>query len=143
EKLEEAPGDMRVKLHSVRLVCEGRVTGDVGMTQDFELSVDYWNLETSGRRIVSFHIYNSTGVCVIATSNLPSACLSPDPWYSKPYPRGLFRSSCTIPGRLLNDGTYTVTICINGNTVQDLIIYMHEVLQFTVHDSGEMRKEYT
>ncbi len=57
-------------------------------------------------------------------------------WHGKPYPRGLFRSICTIPPRLLNDGTYRVELLVVRD--QATVIYRDEqALVFTVHDVPE------
>lgn len=93
--------------------------------------------------MVSIHLYNSVGVCVLTSGNTPSVCITPDPWYSRHYPRGLFRTSCTIPGFLLNEGLHCVTVYINERTAYDNIVLIRDVLSFNVRDTGEMRKEYT
>ncbi len=138
-----APGDGRVRLKAVRVVSEGHVTGRVDISKEFRIEVDYWNLEADSRRLVSIHLNNSTGICVLTSGNLPSACLTPDPWYSRSYPRGLFRTSCSVPGNFLNDGQHSVTVYINERTAYDNIILLRDILSFTVQDTGMMRKEYT
>lgn len=138
-----APGDERVRLKAVRVVSEGVVTGEVDIAKEFQIEVDYWNLEPDSRRLVAIHLVMSTGVCVLTTGNLPSACPVPDPWYSRRYPLGLFRTSCTIPGFLLNDDFHSISLYINESTSIDNIIVMRDVLTFTVQDTGAMRKEYT
>jgi lipopolysaccharide transport system ATP-binding protein len=124
-------------------VIEGAVTGDVDIAKEFQIEVEYWNLEPDSRRLVSIHLHNSMGVFILASSNLPSTCLIPDPWYSRHYPRGLFRTSCTIPGFLLNDDTHSISLYINEMTATDNIIILKDILTFTVQDTGAMRKEYT
>ena len=54
---------------------------------------------------------------------------------------GLFRAHCTIPPNFLNEGRYTITaiVSIDGNNSQ---VLLEEAVSFTVHDTGEMRKEY-
>lgn len=138
-----APGDDRVRLKAVRVVSEGVVTGEVDIAKEFQIEVDYWNLEPNSRRLVSIHLQTSTGVCVLTSANFPSACPVPDPWYSRRYPLGLFRTSCTIPGFLLNDDFHSLSLYINEMTATDNIILMRDVLTFTVQDTGAMRKEYT
>jgi len=140
---EAAPGDERVRVRAVRVVSEGGATDVVDISKEFRIEIDYWNLEPNSRRLVSVHLYNSMGICVLASSNLPSVCLAPDPWYSRAYPRGLFRTSCSVPGNLLNDGVHNVTLYINGRTASDTIINIKDILSFALEDTGIMRKEYT
>lgn len=138
-----APGDHRIRLKAVRIVSEGVVTGEVDIAKAFQIEIDYWNLEPKSRRLVSIHLHTSMGVCVLTSGNLPSACLIPDPWYSRHYPPGLFRTSCVIPGFLLNDATHSISLYINEMTAHDNIIVMRDVLTFAVQDTGAMRREYT
>ena len=138
-----APGDERVRLKAVRVVSEDHTTGVVDISKEFRIEVDYWNLEANGRRLVSIHLHNSMGICLLTSGNLPSASLNPDQWYSRPYPRGLFRTSCIIPSNFLNDGLHSISVFINGRTASDNIIAVRDILPFTVQDTGAMRKEYT
>jgi hypothetical protein len=83
------------------------------------------------------------GVCVLSSGNMPSVSSTPDVWVGQPYPVGLFRTSCTIPGGLLNDGPHSVTVFINGGwRSDDDIVAVRDALSFEVRDGGEMRKEY-
>ncbi len=138
-----APGDERVRLKAVRVASEGVVTGEVDISKEFQVEVDYWNLEPNSRRLVSIHLHTSMGVCVLTSANFPSACPIPDPWYSRHYPRGVFRTSCAIPGFLLNDDIHSISLFINEMTATDTIVLVRDVLTFTVQDTGAMRKEYT
>ena len=138
-----APGNDRVRLKAVRVVSGDGITGEVAISKEFRIGVDYWNLEPNARRLVSIALYNSMGICVLTSGNLPSVSITPDPWYSRRYPRGLFRTSCTIPGCLLNDGLHSITVYINEMTAYDNIILVRDILSFTVQDTGLMRKEYT
>jgi lipopolysaccharide transport system ATP-binding protein len=138
-----APGDERARLKAVRVVSEGLVTGEVDISKEFRIEVDYWNLEPNSHRFFLMHLFNSMGVCVLTSGNFPSASLAPDPWYYQHYPRGLFRTSCTIPGCFLNDGLYSMTLFLSEMSVSGNIIFVRDILSFTVQDTGVMRKEYT
>ncbi len=138
-----ALGDEEVRLKAVRVVSEGRVTGVVDISKEFRIEIDYWNLEADSRRLVSIHLHNSMGICVLTSANLPSASLTPDPWYTYPYPRGLFRTSCIIPGNFLNDGLHSISVFVhNGLRLEDYIA-ARDILSFDVQDTGMMRKEFT
>ena len=138
-----APGDGRVRLKAVRVVSDNGITGHVDISKECRIEIDYWNLETNARRLVSLHLHNSLGVCVLTSANLPSVCITPDSWYSKLYSRGVFRTSCVIPGELLNNGRYSITVYINEKTAYDNILVAREVLSFSIQDTGAMRDEYT
>lgn len=135
-------GNERVRVKAVRVVSEGRVAGVVSISKEFRIEIDYWNLEANSRRLVSVYLRNSICICILTSANLPSVSLTPDPWHIRPYPRGLFRTSCVILGSFLNDGAHSVSVFINV-VLNDNIIVVKNILSFTVHDTGMMRKEYT
>ena len=139
----EAPGDARLRLVAMRVVSEGQMTGEVDLDKEFQIEVEYRNLEPNARRLVSFHVHNAEGICVFTSANLHSACSVHDKWFSRLYPIGLFRTQCDVPAYLLNDGSYTVSVYINQKTAVDNVVVVKNVLQFIVRDSGTMRKEYT
>jgi lipopolysaccharide transport system ATP-binding protein len=143
---EEAPGDARGWLKAVRIVSDGRITKDVEIDKAFQVEVDYWNLEADAKRFVVVEIFDAMGILVFSASNMPSASLEPDEWFSKTYSVGLFRTICTVPGILLNDGSYRITVKVLENNLpslvgRDHIISAEHVLAFDVQESGAMRKE--
>ena len=139
---KSAPGDNRVRLNAVHILVNGSPSGIVDISEQFEIAIDYWNLKDNARLYVSIHIYNSLGICVFVTGNIPSACINPDPWFHKHYRKGLFRSSCTIPGDFLNTGDYTIGVFINPPIIPDPMISKRDVLSFRVTETGESRKEH-
>jgi len=139
---DNAPGDERARLKSVRSVCDGTVKANVDIDKPFRVEVEYWNLVAGSRRFVSIHVANSMGITVFASSNMTSVSTTPDPWYSRPYPRGLFKTACEIPGFLLNEGPHSVTIYINESSASNHIVFEREILNFTVMETGAMRKEF-
>ena len=137
----EAPGNEKVRIHAVRIVSNGKTTSDVMINNDFQIVMDYWNLAAGLPIHASFHLLNEMGIEVLATSNLHSANLTRDNWFGKPFPKGLFRSICTIPGNFLNDGKYSIraALCSYSSNIE---ILTDEIIDFKVHETGEMRKEY-
>lgn len=142
ESPEQAPGDNRARLKSVRTVSEGKIAGEVDIDKDFRVEVEYWNLEPNSKRLVSIHVVNSMGVTVFTSANLPSMSSVPDPWGERRYPRGVFRSSCTVPGFLLNDGPHSITVYVNQGTATEVIFVEKDVLTFSVRETGAMRREF-
>ena len=136
-----APGNKRVRVKAVRVVSENDVTGHVDISKEFHIEVDYWNLEANSRRLVGVQLHNSLGIWVFASSNLPFACVTPDPWFTRSYPSGLFRTSCAIPGNILNDGGYSISVFINA-AFQENIVICRDILTFDIEDTGAMREGY-
>jgi len=140
---EATPGNERVRLKAVRIVSGGKTTGEVDISKEFRIEIDYWNLKPNERRLISLGLNNSMGITVLTSANFPSASLTPDPWCERPYPQGLFRTSCVIPGGFLNNGQHSISVFINRATASENIIAIRDALPFTVQDTGEMRKEFT
>lgn len=139
---ETAPGDERARLKAVRVIGEDGMRGAVDIARPFRIEVDYWNLKAGGRRMVSIHLTNALGVMVLSSVNMPSASTTPDLWFDRPYPEGEYRTTCVVPGELLNDGEHTVSVFIVGSNVADGMVTERDVLTFHVTDTGAARKEH-
>ena len=136
-----APGNEKIRLHAVRIVSGGGVTDSVDIQKDIQVEVEFWNLKAGSQIHTSIHLLDKMGVGVLASANFPSANLIKDEWYGKPHPVGLYRTICTLPGNFLNEGLYSINaIVLTDGTNTD--VYEREVISFTVHESGAMRKEY-
>ena len=83
---------------------------------------------------VGFHIFNTMDVHVFGSSNAPSDSIVPDESWNIPQPLGLYRTVCTIPGRLLNAGTYFVNIAIGINAL-NVIAHEERILEFNIVDT--------
>jgi lipopolysaccharide transport system ATP-binding protein len=131
-----APGNEKVLLFSARVVRDDGRTGSaapIDVRTPFRLEFEYWNLQAGAILNLSLLIYNEQGVLVF--NAVP---LTEKEWQGRPFPIGLFRDVCHVPGDLLNNGNHRVELLI----VQDegtVIFRMDDVLVFDVHDSVELR----
>jgi lipopolysaccharide transport system ATP-binding protein len=137
----EAPGNGKVRLHAVQIQSGAGTTGEVRIDEDTSVVIDFWNLEEGLNISTSIHLLDKAGVEVLASANFPSANLIHDPWFGRPYPVGLFRTVCTIPGNFLNEGYYSIRVALLSD-VSRIELMTQEIVGFTVHEGGEMRKEY-
>ena len=124
-----APGNDTVRIHRV-CVCpeDGSPTSTITMRTPLAIEVEFWNLVPDAHLHITLHLYVEQQIVAFTTSS----GMDPE-WYGRPYPTGLFRSVCHIPGNFLNSGTHRVLLLVvkNGDTV----IYRHEdILAFDVHD---------
>jgi len=142
EDPDEAPGAKQVKLHAVRVVQRGTTTSDVDIDEEVRIEIWFWNFEEGSRLAASVHLHDKSGVTIFAANSSPSAALADDGWSSRPHPVGLYRAVCVVPGNFLNDGMYRASAWIvkDGSREQ---LRAEEVVSFTVHDTGAMRREYT
>jgi len=62
-------------------------------------------------------------------------------WYGKPMPLGRYRSTCRVPGNLLNSGWFRLSINIFGKGFTDAKM-LHDILCFEIQDSSGVRGDY-
>ena len=137
-----APGNEKVRLHAVRVVSTDIVTTDIEIDKDIYIEVEFWNFEPDAQLSMSIHVLDKMGTCVLASANMNSANLEIDRWFGKPHPIGLYRTVCKLPGNFLNEGMYSINAFVLSDVV-NIEVRVEEVISFTVHDTGEMRKEYS
>lgn len=136
-----APGNEKVRLHSVRILSEeGKPTADVDIQKDVSIEITFWNFKEGAKLYAAIHLKDQVGGWVLASSNMTSANLTPDPWFDRPHPTGLFRSVCRLPGNFLNDILYSVNAIV-GTNVNHTEVCVKDVLSFRVYDTGAMGKE--
>jgi lipopolysaccharide transport system ATP-binding protein len=132
--MSTAPGNDKVRL---RCACvrprDGSPADAITIRTPLALEFEYWNLRPGAYLNLSLHLYNEQGIIVF------NAVPTHEPiWQGRPYPQGLFRDVCYIPGDLLNDGMYRVELLIVQNDAD--VIYRHDdVVVFDVHDDVETR----
>ena len=88
---KEWPGGDKLRLRAVRIISNGEITGDVDITNDIIVEIDYWNLRPGANVSVSFHLFDKSGIWVLCAGN--SSVVSSS---------GLFRARCILPGNFLN-----------------------------------------
>jgi lipopolysaccharide transport system ATP-binding protein len=131
-----APGNDKVRLRSLRLRTLGGSSTEITIQTPLMLEFEFWNLEADARLNLSLHVRNQEGTMVFITAPIHEPV-----WLGKPFPVGLFRSECYIPGDLLNDGTYRVRLLV----VKDQAVVVHaeeDALVFKVNDAIERRSAW-
>jgi homopolymeric O-antigen transport system ATP-binding protein len=130
-----APGNDKVKLHRacVRPADSALQMDAISVRTPFVIEFECWNLVPGACLNLSLVLYNDEGVALFNTgpTNEPV-------WHGKPFPAGLFRSQCYVPGDLMNEGTHRVQL----HVVQDqsvVVFRADDVLVFDIIDSAELR----
>ena len=132
ESPESAPGNEKIRIQRVAIVPEtGDAASGIGMGTPFRIVVDYWNLCGDTRVIVNLGVYSIEGSPVLESLTLREA-----EWNGKPFPKGLFRSSCLFPGNLLNEGVYSIRFLFGCHDVVKLFDFA-EALTLTIVDTQE------
>jgi lipopolysaccharide transport system ATP-binding protein len=136
---ETAPGNENVRLKAVRIRSNGSVTRNVLIDEDIHIEIDYWNLKEGASLFSRMNLRDKVGSYVLSSVSRPSANLVVDPWYDKKRPKGIFRSTCTIPANFLNNDIYSIDVGVSeGKKIHAWLDY---VLSFYVHETGAMQKE--
>lgn len=134
DDMETAPGNEQVRLHRACVRPVEETSGDQITIQDaLMLEFEFWNLVPSVCLNLSLGVFNDEGMHVFQ-----SAPVGDEEWLDRPLPVGLFRSTCYIPGDLLNDNTHRVQLFIVRD--QNVVIYRQDdILMFEVLDAVERR----
>lgn len=140
---DEAPGDDKVRIKTVRISVNGETSKNVKFTDNVAIEIEYWILSE-----VKFFFYlridTPMGIFVLLSANTPSIALHPDPWFEKNYSPGTYRTVCNIPPWLLNNGQYDVSVFCCSDSLDNNYkrASLRNIISFLVDDLGETRKEY-
>lgn len=132
---ELAPGNDRVRMRRAQVRPErGAADDPIFVTTPFVVEFEYWNMQAGARLNLSLHVYNEQGVMVFNARPAEEA-----DWRGRPFPRGLFRDTCHVPGDLLNDGVHRIELLVVADA-RHVIHRMEDVLVFEVRDAGDDRE---
>lgn len=131
-EIESAPGNDKVRIHSIRIQPEtGQPSDLISMETPIKVVVDYWNLVPDANIHICLHLFNEQQIVVLSTASIDGSESARD----RQLPTGLYRSVCSIPGNLLNEGFHRIALLVLRNTSK--IIYRDEdALSFSVLDLG-------
>jgi lipopolysaccharide transport system ATP-binding protein len=133
--IELAPGNDAVRLHSARILTEeGSVSDEITTWTSLTIEFCYWNLLPGAELNLSLVLYNNEGTVLFNTTSAFES-----QWHGKPFPQGLFRSSCVVPGKLLNDGSYYLDLLIVQDTTKVLYTFK-DILRFEVREDPKARR---
>lgn len=132
-----APGTEDIRLKSLRIADKHDVpSNSFNLSDPVKIEMEFWVTKPGMRLNPSFQVFNQLGLIVFATTNFH------DPeWNERIYEPGLYRSFCTVPGHLLNEGRHTISAIVARNNTDAHI--REEVVSFTIHDDGISRSGYT
>ncbi len=133
EDREVAPGNDDVRMRRVRVRPEdGSPQDQITVHTPLVMEIEYWNLRPNTYLSPSVALYNEQGIVVFTSG--PTF----DPTgRERNAPPGLYRHVCHVPGNLLNDGMYQVSLYIGKN--ERTILQEDGILTFDVRDVMESR----
>ncbi len=133
----DAPGNDDVRLRKISAYPDGGSTAHPITTETpVVLEFEYWNMLPENRLSLCLHLFNDDGIRLFETSPVKEPV-----WHARPFPPGLFRSRCLIPGNLLNEGTVRVQLMVVKD-VAAATYRMESALVFDVVDSTDRQAGY-
>ena len=133
----QAPGNSTFRLQAVRVRnSDGEVTSVLTTSDPFDIEIDYLNLAPGSALGATILLFNSDGIHVLS-----SLSNREEKWHGRAFPAGSFRSTCRIPGNVLPEGRFDVSVLVwaNNYSVSHREDY---VVEFEVHESKENRADY-
>jgi lipopolysaccharide transport system ATP-binding protein len=137
----EAPGNEIIRLHRVRVHSQHEaLNGPLTMKTPFLIEIEYWNLLPDANLHVTLHLYTEQEIIAFTTGSTADS-----QWNNRPLPLGLFRSTCYIPGELLNAGRHRFALFFVKD--KSSVIYRHdskvifEITDLQERDGGWYGKE--
>jgi lipopolysaccharide transport system ATP-binding protein len=129
-----APGNDDIRIHRVG-VRSTSSSAEISMRTPIALEFEFWNQVPGAGLDLNIHLTTDRGIVAFETG--PSG--HPN-WRRRPFPVGLVRARCDVPGDLLIAGRYVVSLSILREA---RIVYHDEsALAFEVADSPDLRAGY-
>jgi len=130
------------KFKAIRTVSKRGVSNSFGINEEIKVELEYEVLKDGEIIQPSVHVLDNLGNCILATFNGKSANSTIDPLFNKPLEKGIYKAVCTIPAFFLNDISYLISCFLVPNNITEMAI-TREVLNLSINETGEMRKEFT
>lgn len=122
-----APGNENVKIKRIE-ICPvlKNINDPITVNTDIDIEFEFWNNVTDKEINLSLMLYTMADECIFNVGT-PAKILS----------AGVHSGVCRIPGKLLNDGTFKISMMIVGEKSYSLFFYENAV-SFEVHESREL-----
>lgn len=131
----ESSGNDYARLRSVKVVDdEGVAISNSFIEEGVNIETTYQCLEEGSKLYVSLVIKNQKDDLIFITSSI-----SEDVWSMNPHPLGTYKTTCKVPGNLLNDITYKVTVFLIRNST-DVIYTAEDIIIIEKTDPGNNRR---
>ncbi len=128
DDINNAPGNEHARIKSIRILPNIATAYD-SITTKTAITIEskFWTLIDSVYINLSLSLYNIEGECIFATAS-PSLKLT----------KGVHTNLCHIPGNLLNDGAYTISIMVVRD--ESVCLYNFEnAVSFEVTDERDVK----
>jgi lipopolysaccharide transport system ATP-binding protein len=132
-----------LKIKKISLVGNQGISHEFGLDEKVCCEVEFEVKEKPSKVVTSIHLLDKYGEVILSSLNSNSATISPDPLYNKVLEKGMYTTRCEFPAFFLNDASYKLNVIVSEDESFTNVTRVDEVLSFEMHDTGEMKKEYT
>jgi lipopolysaccharide transport system ATP-binding protein len=139
----EEPGNQNFKIKRIELISDGSPSSEVDISKELTLRVIYSNNTQDKKYQFSIHLMDSNENMILASLNAPSATIKEDPYFNKPYEKGIFQTQATLPANFLNENRYHLNLVVSHDAFTTNEVFLDKVITFNGHDLGEMKKSYS
>lgn len=123
DQMQDAPGSDSVRIKVVELIPQVDTPNAlIDVRTPLSIRFQLWLLQDNLRMLTGIHLFSYSGECVLDV-------MSPFTTYQK----GVVEGECLIPGNLLNDGSYYISLIVYSDK-WDALYYHEKCLTFDVED---------
>jgi lipopolysaccharide transport system ATP-binding protein len=121
---EEAPGNEQVKLKRIE-VCpvKANPSDPITIHTSLQIEIEFWNYVTDREVNLSLVLNTLLDECVFSVATTAGMLKA-----------GLHKATCEIPGNLLNDGMYKISVMMVGERSYS-IFYFEDLVSFEVSEN--------
>ncbi len=136
---KDGPGNRSFRLTAVALKdSAGELTSSINISEPLEIQIDFQVIKPNARVIFSLQLFDENDNQVFSSlSNTPE-----NQCHDIPLKPGGYRSVCVIPGNLLNDCRYHLSIKGLTDLWSDSFL-AYRVLSFDGIDDGVLKRDYS
>ena len=128
-----APGNEKVRLRRVALrPADHAQTVAIGTSTPVDVEVEFENLVDGARLHVCLHVLNEQHIIAFTSASNETDAFTRD----RELAAGAYRSTCRIPGHLLNPGVHRIDVLVLVNGVK-IILRVEQALTFEVVELEE------
>jgi lipopolysaccharide transport system ATP-binding protein len=136
-RFSEAPGGLVVRFRSIAVKPSAQAGSDViTMETPLSIEIEFWNRQPGIDLAFTIHVINEEHVVAFSSSSE----VSPE-WGHGPFPVGLFKTTCHVPGNWLNSGVYKLTVFVVEDLWKELSQH-REIVSFEVLDLKDRPRGY-
>jgi lipopolysaccharide transport system ATP-binding protein len=132
EDVTTAPGNEIVRLRAARVRrSDGAVSSSIDIRHEVTIEMEYEVLRSGKVIVPSIQLNNEQGACIFISHDWNSG------WRNTEREAGTYKSSVTLPGNLLSEGTVFVTIGAATHQPHEVHFNERDAVTFNVIDSPD------